>query len=105
MSLIRFRPEPHHRARPIRAFFVDIANLKEMKVVGHLNFEPSVISTEGDFVDVSQVEKTGIVYFSSYPLNEDCFEPYKDIHMIDVSNPQKPVKIGVLPRPRRKNAN
>ena len=81
-------------------FVVDISNPKEMKVVGHLNFAPSVAGTEGDFVDVSQVEKTGIVYFSGYPLNEDCFEPYKDVHMIDVSNPQKPVKIGVLPRPR-----
>jgi len=80
-------------------FVVDISNPKEMKVVGHLNFAPSVAGTEGDFVDVSQVEKTGIVYFSGYPLNEDCFEPYKDVHMIDVSNPQKPVALGVLPRP------
>ena len=81
-------------------YVVDISNSSNMKVVGHLNFEPSVAGTEGDFIDVSQVEKTGIVYFSGYPLNEDCFEPYKDVHMIDVSNPQNPVKIGVLPRPR-----
>jgi len=81
-------------------YVVDISNSSNMKMVGHLNFEPSVAGTEGDFIDVSQVEKTGIVYFSGYPLNEDCFEPYKDVHMIDVSNPQNPVKIGVLPRPR-----
>ena len=80
-------------------YVVDISNSKKMKVVGHLNFKPSVAGTEGDFIDVSQVEKTGIVYFSGYPLNEDCFEPYKDVHMIDVSNPQKPVALGVLPRP------
>jgi len=80
-------------------YVVDISNSNKMKVVGHLNFKPSVAGTEGDFIDVSQVEKTGIVYFSGYPLNEDCFEPYKDVHMIDVSNPQKPVALGVLPRP------
>jgi hypothetical protein len=81
-------------------YVVDITDPADMKVVSHLNFEPSVAGTEGDFIDVSQVEKTGIVYFSGYPLNEDCWEPYKDVHMIDVSNPEKPFKIGVLPRPK-----
>ncbi len=77
----------------------DISNPADMKVVSHMNFAPSVAGTEGDFIDVSQVEKTGIVYFSGYPLNEDCFEPYKDVHMIDVSDPEKPFAVGVLPRP------
>ncbi|WNC69505.1 hypothetical protein RI845_04995 [Thalassotalea nanhaiensis] len=81
-------------------YVVDITDSKNLKVVSHLNFAPSVAGTEGDFIDVSQVEKTGIVYFSGYPLNEDCWEPYKDVHMIDVSNPAKPVKVGVLPRPK-----
>ncbi|MBU3069080.1 hypothetical protein KOI40_04560 [Aestuariicella sp. G3-2] len=81
-------------------YVVDISDPANMKVVSHLNFEPSVAGTEGDFIDVSQVEKTGIVYFSGYPLNEDCWEPYKDVHMIDVSNPEKPFKVGVLPRPK-----
>ncbi len=81
-------------------YVVDISNPKDMKIVSSLNFEPSVAGTEGDFIDISQVEKTGIVYFSGYPLNEDCWEPYKDVHMIDVSNPEKPFKIGVLPRPQ-----
>ncbi|MBV7315116.1 hypothetical protein [Shewanella sp. NIFS-20-20] len=80
-------------------YVVDISDPLEMKIVSHLNFEPSVAGTEGDFIDVSQVEQTGIVYFSGYPLNEDCFEPYKDVHMIDVSSPTQPKKIGVLPRP------
>jgi hypothetical protein len=39
------------------------------KVVVHLDFEPSVAGVEGDFVDVSQVTETGIVYSSGYPLN------------------------------------
>jgi hypothetical protein len=81
-------------------YVVDISDPSDMKVISHMNFSPSVAGTEGDFIDVSQVDKTGIVYFSGYPLNEDCWEPYKDVHMIDVSNPQKPVKIGVLPRPK-----
>ncbi len=81
-------------------YVVDISDPANMTVVSHLNFEPSVAGTEGDFIDVSQVEKTGIVYFSGYPLNEDCWEPYKDVHMIDVSDPKKPYKIGVLPRPK-----
>lgn len=80
-------------------YIVDISDPEAMKVVSHLNFEPSVAGTEGDFIDVSQVDKTGLVYFSGYPLNEDCFEPYKDIHIIDVSNPESPKKVGVLPRP------
>lgn len=80
-------------------YVVDISDPKQMKVVSHLNFAPSVAGTEGDFIDVSQVEKTGIVYFSGYPLNEDCFEPYKDVHMIDVRDPFNPKSIGVLPRP------
>lgn len=81
-------------------YVVDISDPKEMKIVSHMNFAPSVAGTEGDFIDVSQVDKTGIVYFSGYPLNEDCWEPYKDVHMIDVSDPLKPFKIGVLPRPK-----
>ena len=80
-------------------YVVDITDSSDLKIVSHLNFKPSVAGTEGDYIDVSQVEKTGIVYFSGYPLNEDCWEPYKDVHMIDVSDPANPKKIGVLPRP------
>ena len=71
-----------------------------MHTVGHVEFEPSVAGVEGDFVDVTQVEKTGIVYTSGYPLNEDCWEPYKDIFMIDVNDPYDPKIIGTLPRPK-----
>jgi len=80
-------------------FVVDISEPTAMKVVSHLEFEPSVAGVEGDFVDVSQVEKTGIVYFSGYPLNEDCWEPYKNVFMIDVQDPANPEVIGTLPRP------
>ena len=70
-----------------------------MRTVGHVEFEPNVAGVESDYVDVSQVEKTGTAYTSGYPLNEDCWEPYKDIFMIDVSEPANPKVIGVLPRP------
>jgi len=80
-------------------YVVDISNPAQMQVVSHLEFEPSVAGTEGDYIDVSQVEQTGLVYFSGYPLNEEWFEPYKDVHIIDVSDPAQPKKVGVLPRP------
>jgi len=80
-------------------YVVDISDPADMRTIGHIGFEPKIAGVEGDFVDVSQVEKTGIVYTSGYPLNEDCWEPYKDIFMIDVNDPENPAVIGVLPRP------
>lgn len=81
-------------------YVVDISDPSNMKVVGNLKFPPNIAGTEGDFIDISQVEETGLVYFSGYPLNEDCYEPYKDIHIIDVSNPTSPNLKGVMPRPK-----
>ena len=80
-------------------YVVDISDPSDMTVVSHLAFEPSIAGVEGDFVDVSQVEATGMVYMSGYPLNEDCWEPYKDVYRIDVSDPQNPKVAGTLPRP------
>ncbi|WP_102797691.1 LVIVD repeat-containing protein [Bowmanella denitrificans] len=79
---------------------VDISDPSNMKVVSNLKFPANIAGTEGDYVDVSQVEETGLVYFSGYPLNEDCYEPYKDIHIIDVSDPANPKVKGVMPRPK-----
>ena len=80
-------------------YVVDITKADDMKVVGHLEFPVSINGTEGDNIDVSQVEKTGLIYFSGYPLSEDCYESYKEIYAIDVSNPQQPAIKHVLPRP------
>ncbi len=80
-------------------FVVDISNPAHMKVVSNLNFPASVAGTEADYIDISQVKTSGLLYFSGYPLNNDCWEPYKDVHIIDVNDPEKPKKIGVLPRP------
>jgi hypothetical protein len=80
-------------------YVIDLSDPTDMKVAGHVEFEPNVAGVEGDFVDVSQVAASGVVYTSGYPLNEDCWEPYKDVSMIDVSEPANPAVIGVLPRP------
>jgi hypothetical protein len=80
-------------------YVLDVSNPTEIKEVSHLEFEPSVAGTEGDYINVSQVEKTGIVYYSGYPLNSDGWEPYKDIFMIDINDPANPKVIGTLPRP------
>ena len=80
-------------------YVLDISNPGNMKAVGHLEFPPNVAGTEGDNIDVSQVEKTGIIYYSGYPLAESCYEPYKDIYAIDVSNPTNPRIVATLPRP------
>ncbi|MFP2768670.1 LVIVD repeat-containing protein [Oceanisphaera sp. KMM 10153] len=80
-------------------YVVDISDPSQMNVVSHLAFPPSLAGTEGDNIDVSQVEKTGLIYYSGYPLAEDCYEAYKDVHIIDVNNPLRPEIKGVLPRP------
>ncbi|WP_218649207.1 hypothetical protein [Pseudomonas taiwanensis] len=80
-------------------YVVDITDSANMKVVGHLEFPVSVAGTEGDNIDVSQVEKTGLIYFSGYPLTEDCYEAEKKIYAVDVSDPAKPAIKHALPRP------
>jgi LVIVD repeat len=80
-------------------YVVDVSDPNAMKVVSHLEFEPNVAGVEGDFVDVSQVKDTGLVYTSGYPLNEDCWEPYKDVFIVDVNDPKNPTVVGTLPRP------
>jgi hypothetical protein len=81
-------------------FIVDISNPAEMKTVGRLDMPPAYAGTEGDNIDITKVEATGIVYYSGYPLNEDCYEPYKEIYAIDVKDPANPKILTTLPRPR-----
>lgn len=78
---------------------LDVSNPSNMKTVSHLDLPASVAGTEGDNIDVSQYEKTGMIYYSGYPLTEDCYEPYKDIYQIDARDPKEPRVVGVLPRP------
>lgn len=80
-------------------YVIDISDPSRMKAVGHLEMPLSFAGTEGDNIDVSKAEQTGIVYYSGYPLNDDCYEPYKDIYAIDVKDPTNPKIISTLPRP------
>ncbi|MEV0585074.1 hypothetical protein [Nonomuraea sp. NPDC050310] len=79
---------------------LDISNPADMKEIAHLELPMSVGGTEADNVDVSQYEKTGMVYVSGYPLGEDCHEPYKDVFQIDARDPRAPRIVGALPRPK-----
>ncbi|MGW3372980.1 LVIVD repeat-containing protein [Streptomyces hydrogenans] len=78
---------------------LDVSDPADMKTVAHLDLPASVAGTEGDNIDVSQYEKTGMIYYSGYPLTEDCYEPYKDVYQIDVRDPARPRVVGALPRP------
>lgn len=78
---------------------LDVSDPARMKAVGKLDMPISQAGTEGDNIDVSKVEKSGVVYYSGYPLNDDCYEPYKDIYAIDVKDPTKPRIVSTLPRP------
>ncbi|MFI6902095.1 hypothetical protein ACIBKY_12585 [Nonomuraea sp. NPDC050394] len=78
---------------------LDISDPSKMREIAHLDLPVSSGGTEADNVDVSQYEKTGMVYVSGYPLGEDCHEPYKDVFQVDARDPAKPRIVGVLPRP------
>lgn len=80
-------------------YVIDISDPKNMKQVAHLDMPVSVTGTEGDNIDVSKVETTGMVYYSGYPMSEDCYEPFKDIYAIDVRDPKNPKIAYTLPRP------
>ncbi|APJ03570.1 hypothetical protein [Silvanigrella aquatica] len=81
-------------------YIVDISNPTQMKTISHLDLPLNVSGTVGDNIDVSKINSTGMVYYSGYPLAEDCYEPYKDIYAIDVRNPLDPKIAYTLPRPK-----
>jgi hypothetical protein len=53
-------------------FVLDISDPANMRQVGWCPLPESVAGTEGDNVDTTQVEATGYVYVSGYPMNTDC---------------------------------
>ncbi len=81
-------------------FVLDVSDPSNMHEVGWCPLPDSVAGTEGDNVDTTQVEATGYVYVSGYPMNTDCYEPAKEIYQIDVSDPAAPKLTRTLPRPR-----
>jgi hypothetical protein len=77
----------------------DLSDPAQPKALGHLTVPPSYAGTEFDNVDVSQYDRTGFVFSNGYPMNESCFEPYKDIFSIDVRDPAHPKVAAKFPRP------
>jgi hypothetical protein len=80
-------------------FVLDVSDPTNIHHVGWCHLPMSVAGTEGDNVDTTQVEETGQVYVSGYPMNTDCYEPAKEIYQIDVTDPTAPKVVRVLPRP------
>jgi hypothetical protein len=80
-------------------FVLDVSDPANMHHIGFCPLPMSVAGTEGDNVDTTQVEETGYVYVSGYPMNTDCYEPAKEIYQIDVRDPRNPVLTRTLPRP------
>jgi hypothetical protein len=78
---------------------LDLSDPANIKVAGSLELPLSVGGVEGDSVDASRAASRGLVLVNGYPMNEDGYEPYKDVYLIDVKDPTKPAIIGTLPRP------
>jgi hypothetical protein len=78
---------------------LDLADPSNVKVAGSVELPLSVGGVEGDSVDASRVHSRGLVLVNGYPMNEDGYEPYKDVYLIDVKDPTKPQIVGTLPRP------
>jgi hypothetical protein len=79
---------------------LDLADPDNIKTVASIDLPLNVGGIEGDNVDASRAATRGIVMVNGYPMNEDGYEPYKDIFVIDVRDKTKPTIIGTLPRPR-----
>ncbi|RDU96713.1 hypothetical protein [Trinickia dinghuensis] len=77
----------------------DLSNPAEPKILGSVNIPPSFAGTEFDNADVSQYARTGYVLSNGYPMNRDCYEPYKDIYVIDAHDPAHLKVAAKLPRP------
>jgi hypothetical protein len=78
----------------------DLSDPAKPKTLGHLSVAPSFAGTEFDNVDVSQYDRTGFVFSNGYPMNESCYEPFKDIYSIDVRDPMHPKIAATFPRPK-----
>ncbi|MBY8823883.1 LVIVD repeat-containing protein [Sphingomonas colocasiae] len=80
-------------------YVLDISDPAHMKVISHIDMVPKFAGTEADNIDVSQYERTGYIFMNGYPMNDDCFEPYKDIFVIDVRDLKNPKIVNTFPRP------
>lgn len=80
-------------------YILDLADPSKPTVAGHLPLPGSFAGIEGDVVDTSRVVDTGIVLINGGPMNEDGYEPYKEVYLVDVNDPSDPRIVSVLPRP------
>lgn len=80
-------------------YTLDISDPADMKIIGHLTLPPSFAGTEADNVNLSQYERTGFIFINGYPMNDECYEPYKDIFAVDASDLKNPKIVAVFPRP------
>jgi len=102
-----FLPQPHEQGGKLAfaamaglgLYTVDISDPADMRTLGHLSLPPKFGGTEADNVDTTQYSRTGHVFMNGYPMNDECFEPYKDIFVIDAKNPADPRVVATFPRP------
>jgi hypothetical protein len=80
-------------------YILDLSDPARPSVAGRLELPHSYAGIEGDVVDTSRVASRGVVLVNGGPMNEDGYEPYKDVYVIDVSDPTRPEIISTLPRP------
>ena len=79
---------------------VDLSDPGNAKTLGSVDLPLNVGGLEGDFVDASRAADLGLVFVNGFAQNEDGYEPYKDIYVIDVRDPTKPTIVATFPRPR-----
>ena len=77
----------------------DLSDPAKPRILSGVNTPPSFAGTEFDNADVSQFARTGFVLTSGYPMNKDCYEPYKDIFVVDARDPNHLKVAAKLPRP------
>ena len=77
----------------------DLSDPTHPKILGNFNTPPHFAGTEFDNADVSQYARTGYVLTSGYPMNRDCYEPFKDIFVVDARDPAHMKLAAKLPRP------
>ncbi|MGB3425267.1 MAG: hypothetical protein WBF84_14770 [Castellaniella sp.] len=77
----------------------DLSDPANPKILGNVNTPPAFAGTEYDNAEVSQYERTGYVFSSGYPMNRDCYEPYKDIWVINAKDPANMQVETKFPRP------
>ena len=80
-------------------FILDVSDPGNMRQLGHVITPPKFAGTEFDNVDVSQYERTGYVFTNGYPMNDECYEPYKDIFVVDAKDVNNPAVVAKFPRP------